>query len=428
MKILHRLNSRFGLLSSRTSGFLTLSIFILNALAASYLGISSYRNPLGNWDIVPYTALIRQGSDYDQAALSRQVYSEIRRYVGDKRFETIVGGEGEGDDGAYRKRMMEIPEALAANLQFYSIKPLYIFLSKQATALTNNAAAATVLISAIALSLFIVIFPLMFRWSTVAAIALWALLSTGEPKYLILGAAASPDSLGILLAVSTVLLAVIHRCSLWVVTPMALLAVLARPDIIFIITVLFCGLAWLERKDGRLLSLMLCFAGITAVFIYLNAQALPWSTLFRHTFFGRQIYPSVIPQPVSIVNYLEVLERTLPQVVSWRTTLFLTFGSILALVPWLLSRTIGRQQLLAAIAVINMVAHYLIFPTDEYGHERMFLSSYILIIASVLLMLQSKIAISGHLSHISLVINDPTRSPKGESGQRKLGSKLHRRR
>ena len=171
--------------------------------------------------------------------------------------------------------MAEIPEALAANLRFYSVKPLYIFLSKQATALTRNSAATAVLISATALSLFIVIFPLLFRWQIVAAFALWALLFTGEPKYSVLGAAATPDSLGILLAVTTVLLAVVQRGTLWVVGPMALLALLARPDTIFILTSLWIGLAWLERKNGRMLNLAFCFVAVTALFLYLNSQALP---------------------------------------------------------------------------------------------------------------------------------------------------------
>ena len=82
-----------------------------------------------------------------------------------------------------------------------------------------------------------------------AAFALWALLFTGEPKYSVLGATATPDSLGILLAVTTVLLSVVQRSSLWVVGPMTLLAVLARLDTIFILTSLWIGLAWLGRKN-----------------------------------------------------------------------------------------------------------------------------------------------------------------------------------
>ena len=387
---MHQFDNWFGSLSAGTTRFLTIAVFLINASAAIYLGIDSYRNPMGNWDIIPYAAVIRDNSVKDQAALSRLAYNEVRLYVGEKKYESLVSGEG--IDGSYRRAMVEIPEALAANLRFYSVKPLYIFLSKQATALTKNSAAAAVLISAVALSLLIVIFPLLFRWQIVAAFALWALLFTGEPKYSVLGAAATPDSLGILLAVTTVLLAVVRRGSLWIVGPMALLAVLARPDTIFILTSLWIGLAWLERKNGRMLNLAFCFVATTALFVYLNSQALPWSTLFKHTFFDRQNFPSLTPQPVSISDYFRVIERTLPNVVSWRTSLFLTLGGLLTLVPWVRTRIIGPSQLLAAIAVMNMVAHYLIFPIDEYGHERMFLSSYVLVIASVLVMLQNTFA------------------------------------
>ena len=141
-----------------------------------------------------------------------------------------------------------------------------------------------------------------------------------------------------------------------------------------------------------MLNLAFCFVVATALFLYLNSQSLPWYPLFKHTFFGRQNFPLLTPQPVSISDYFRAIGRTLPCVVSWRTTLFFTLGGLLTLVPLVRTRIIGPPQLLAAIAVVNMVAYYLIFPIDEYGHERMFLSSYILIIASVFVMLQNKFA------------------------------------
>lgn len=371
----------------RAAQSLIFLILLLNVLSAISLGISSYRTPLGNWDMIPYVALLRSNEEKDPAELSRQTYAEVHAYVGDQKYERMVSGEGE--DGDYRSTLFNTPSALMDNLRFYSVKPLYIFLSRQAAVLTGNAAAATVMVSSIALCLFMAVFPLFFRWPIVAAGLLWTLLFTGEPEYWILAAAASPDSLGMLLAVSTVLLAAMHRCRLWIVAPLAMLAVLARPDTIFILVSLFCGMAWLERKEGRMPGLLFCMVGVVALFLFLNSHALPWTTLFRHTFFGRQIYPSLPSQPVSVDEYIGVIKRTLPHVASWRTTLFLSLGCLLALVPWLRSRIIALPQLLAALAVINMLAHYLIFPIDEYGHERMFLSSYVLVIAAVLLMLQN---------------------------------------
>ncbi len=204
----------------------------------------------------------------------------------------------------------------------------------------------------------------------------------------IIAACATPDSLGMLLAVSAALMAVANR-PLLIVCPLALLAVLARPDAIFIFVILFCGLAWLQRKDGRAPGLLLCAFLVSALFFFLNSQALPWPTLFRHTFFGRQPYPSLLAQPVSVAEYLGVVKRTLPHVASLRTLFFLCLGCLLAIVPWLRSRAVTPTQLLAAIAVVNMVAHYLIFPIDEFGHERLFLSSYFLVIAALMLTLQA---------------------------------------
>ena len=372
---------------SHAARLLIFLILLLNVLAAISLGISSYRTPLGNWDMIPYVALLRSSAEKEPAALSQQTYAEVHAYVGDQKYQRMVSGEGE--NGHYRSTLFETPSALVDNLRFYSIKPLYIFLCRQAAVLTGNAAAATVMVSGIALCLFMAIFPLFFQWQIVAAGLIWTLLFTGEPEYWMLATAASPDSLGMLLAVSTVLLAAVHRCSLWIVAPLAILAVLARPDTTFILVSLFCGLAWLERKEGRMFGLLFCMLGVVTLFLFLNAHALPWTTLFRHTFFVRQVFPSLSLESVSVEEYIGVLKRTLPHVASWRTTLFLSLGCLLALVPWLRGRIIAPPQLLSAVAVINMLAHYLIFPIDEYGHERMFLSSYVLVISAALLMLEA---------------------------------------
>ena len=124
-----------------------------------------------------------------------------------------------------------------------------------------------------------------------------------------------------------------------------------------------------------------------ALFLYLGLQGLPWHTLFRHTFFGRKAFPlaAALAVPITPADYISVIRRTLPHVLEVRPLLFVVGGIALAVVPWLRSRRIAGFQWLAAAAVAGMVVHYLLFPIDEFGHERMFLGSYFLLVASLLL-------------------------------------------
>ena len=357
-------------------------LLLLHCVAALVLGVHAARNPLGNWDIVPYVALVRQASGLGGQELSRQTYGEIREYFGEARYTQLLA-QGNGPDDAYRAAVHESPAALAENLRFYSVKPLYILLSRAATAVVGNAALATVVVSAAAFSLFVMVFPLFFRRRAVAVAATWVLVLTGAPALGVIASCATPDSLGLLFAATAALLAA-KRMNPWAVGVLGLLAVLARPDTMFLLGPLLLGLAWLERRDLRGRYLFGILVALSATFLYLGAQSLPWSTLFRHTFFGRIALPAAGVPPVTPADYWSVVARTFPNAFNLRVGIVLAAGCALALVPWLRSRQWGPTQLLAAAAVVNIVAHFLIFPIDEFGHERLFLSSYFLVLAAAL--------------------------------------------
>jgi hypothetical protein len=361
-------------------------VLLLHFVAALVLGVQATRNPLGNWDIIPYVALVRAADGASGQELSRQTYGEIRQYFGEARYAQLIR-QGDGLDDAYRAAVHDSPAALAENLRFYSVKPLYILLSRAATAVVDNAALATVVVSAVAFCLFVAIFPLFFRWRVGAVAATWALVLTGAPALGVIASCATPDSLGLLLAATAALLAV-RRSHPLAVAALGLLAVLARPDTMFLLGPLLLGLAWLERRDVRGRWLLGILVLLSAVFLYLGAQSLPWSTLFRHTFFGRIPLPAAGVPPVSPAEYWSVVTRTFPNAFNLRVGLMLVAGCALALAPWLRGQALRPAQLLAASAVVNIVAHFLIFPIDEFGHERLFLPSYFLVLAAALLMFE----------------------------------------
>jgi hypothetical protein len=370
--------------SSVASRALVAALLLLHAIAAFALALNGWRQPLPNWDIIPYAALVRAEPGVAPQALSRLAYGDVRAYVGEAKFTPMVSG---GDqDAAYRVRLYQDPAALLDNLRFYSVKPLYVALSKLAMPFTGNAASAAALVSALAFALLLAVFPLFFRHRVLAVALLWPLVLVGAPPLALVTHVATPDSLALLFVVGTVMCAV-NRWHAVLVAACAVLAVLARPDAAVLLAPLLLGLAWLQRREGRAWPLTACFAVVMGLFVWLGRQALPWPTLFRHTFHGREPFPSApaLAQAVPMADYLAVIERTLPHVLSARPLLFFFGGLALALVPWLRRRSVDAFQWIALVAAGNMVVHYLIFPIDEYGHERMFLGSYFVIASALLL-------------------------------------------
>ena len=92
---------------------------------------------------------------------------------------------------------------------------------------------------------------------------------------------------------------------------------------------------------------------------------------------------------VTVARYLGVMSVTLPGALEPRVIAFLFAGIALAAWPWLKALRVTDVQVLAASAVAGMVFHFIVFPIDEFGHERMFLGSYFVVLAAALLAIDS---------------------------------------
>jgi len=357
------------------------ALLLVHFLAIWGVALYQWRHPLANWDIVPYAALVRAEVGQSPQELSRLAYDDVRRYVGEDYYWHMIGGNG--PDRAYRVAVHEDPAALLDNLKLYSVKPLYIMLSRMALPLTGNAASAAALISAAALAMLLSVLPLFLR-PLLGIVAVWALLFLGQPEVMLVARCATPDSLSMLL-VGACALAALNRRHWAAVGALALLAVLARPDAAILVVPWLAGMGWLQRHERSVVPLLCCALLCFGVFVLLGKLALPWSTLFWHTFVAREPFPSAIHFAVTPADYLAVLRRTIHSMLQPRPLLFFLGGIALALGPWLLRRRVGPRQLLAAVAAMGMGMHYLIFPIDEFGRERLFLGSYALLLMAALL-------------------------------------------
>lgn len=364
-----------------------LLVLVLHVAACAVLVTLAVRNPLGNWDMTPYAALALRTDGMSAEQVSQRAHDAVRAYIGDERFNRMVaGGQGEA---AYQATMFRDAAAFAENLRFYDVKPVYVGLSRLVAPAIGNPAVATVAVSAAAFALALAVFPFFFRHRAVAVVGAWLLVTEGSLPLAIVATASSPDTLSLLFVVVSAMCAVTGRHLAWVLAA-GLLAVLSRPDAAFILCPLLLGLAWIHRDDGRWKGWLGAMAVLFLAFVALGMLALPWSTLFHHTFFERLAYPVTGPvPPVNLARYLGVVSVTLPNALEPRVILFLLAGAGIAVVPWVKYRTIAHYQVLAAAAVAGIVLHFLAFPIDEFGHERMFLGSYFMTLAAALLMIDA---------------------------------------
>lgn len=167
---LSKIFNKINLLQEKKPSVVRL-ILILNALAAFMLVWFGYQHPLGNWDIIPYTALARTKIGQTPQNLSMQTYNDIHTYLGNPAFLRLTGRTE--SENIYEATIFDNPAALVDNLQLYSIKPFYVFLVRITTFFTLNAAAAAVAVSGTCLALLLLIFPLLFRQSILAVVFLW---------------------------------------------------------------------------------------------------------------------------------------------------------------------------------------------------------------------------------------------------------------
>jgi len=367
-------------------------VLLVHVLAAIVLAVQACRTPLGNWDIVAYTALVKSADGLHGEALSRATYGDVQAYLGPAYPRVLPEGNEPRD--RYRAAMHDSPAALEENLRFYVVKPLYIGASRAVAALAGNAALATVIVSSAALFAFVAAFPFFFPQVTVWAIAgTWLLVLTGSLPIVLLASSATPDSLGLLFAGAACLWAVQLRHGAWVAAA-GVLAVLARPDTMMLIGPLLVGCAWLDRRkkgaNGGAVWLGIA-AVLSVLFLYLSAQYVPWSTLMRHTFHAGIAHPVAGVAPITASEYIDIVKQTLPVTLNARVCTALAAGLALAVVPSLLGRANLRAQWLAVAALVNMVAHYVLLPLDEFGFERLFIGSYFMLLASALMWLPAKV-------------------------------------
>ena len=174
------------------------------------IGVFGYLKPFHNWDMIPYVAAAYQYDGLRNEKLLQATFAEVKAEVTPSEYMELT-------TGYYRQTLSENPVALEENINFYSVRPLYILMIRTINYYFGTSyLRATNIISCIfstlaILTLFLIFnplnyieialfpavmvavgFPSLARLSTpdavasfMALLALWSLLRPSKLGYLI---------------------------------------------------------------------------------------------------------------------------------------------------------------------------------------------------------------------------------------------------
>ena len=348
-------------------------------VALSFLGFG-FLHPALNFDLIPYATLAKEMRG---AGGKDEVYRELAAKMGPARFENAVSAP-------YEKKMHEDDAFFAANLPFYEIRPLYIFLCSAAGLLIGNDAVATYAVSAIAAALAVLVSYAIVRmigipagpWRLAAPLS-W-IVAGGLP----IAALSTPDAVAALVGLLFVQAWLAeHRTggrAIWLIL-LAGLIVAARTDAILFAAPLLLGEALLDPRRRAVALVALAAAAVTYAVIQKTTGNYGYIAILNFTMIDgpqKLLVPDLVPHPL---GYVRAVAGGILQLLSEGDGgIFLLAASFLALVSvreWRLRRApdgnaFDRRILILACGLIFfLIAHFVLFPLPT---ARFFLGPYVL--------------------------------------------------
>ena len=269
---------------------LSIRVFVATLLCTlfAWYGVT---HPLGNWDLVGYTATAYSYQETDVLTVHEKTWASLARSMPPEVLEQLRGGSD------YKRTVAASPEALGQQIPFYKPRVLFSALTGLFHAVSGlEIPLAAVAVSAVSAGLLAALFYgfLSSRFNPVAALTLVTLL-VAFFKLGLLARAASPDALASVLGLVTVLAFCQRRLPAFLAA--SVLLILARHET-FVLVTLLCltgGFGWRKSLLTAALALI-TFAGV-----YLLSHWYGWGVLFLHTFVAPFAFPA---QAVTSVNDL----------------------------------------------------------------------------------------------------------------------------
>lgn len=370
--------------SGRIAGALS-AVVLLFALVATV-------PPAHNWDLIAYVALANSwvNEDLSPAQMHGRTWSQLRTSVPAVQYRRLRGDGGVGVAGSgaatwaftddvisYRSAVASDPNALAAQLPFYAVKPLYPALIAGFLAVDVDPVIASVWITKVCWIIFgWVLFGLLR--SVVAPvpslIALGVLMSL--PMVRALGSYSTPDALCSMLLLAAVSFALrpAERRQQLPALGCCVLAIVARPDSILLIGPVALWLIarepmrWRKPLVAVVIGVVCC--GLQSYF----SENQGWAVLFHHSFISYLHFPDSAPIDLQLAEVVSIYFAQVHQ-----TRQFWGFVGLAGVIALARMRGLGgRDNWFCGLLVIIvfMLSHWVLFPDQK---DRMMVASYLFI-------------------------------------------------
>jgi hypothetical protein len=273
-------------------------------VALTLVAYAGWAKPYYNWDLLPYTAVALRLGGVPEDSLHARTYAAAREGLAEPIYQMLV------EAGEYRSAVAADAEVFRQQLPFYAAKPAFPVLLAAATRLGLHPIRAAALVPRLVyliLAAAVVVWAVAAFGSTVGPLV--GLAVAGLPFVIDLARLATPDGLSTCFIVTSLVLLLERRASVWALA-VATAAVLVRPDNVIWIGIVAGSLALQERRYRVHAVAALAFGIVGCLALLRWAEAPGWSGWFYGAFVepGRP-YPGAGERSLTVGQYLVTLAR-----------------------------------------------------------------------------------------------------------------------
>ncbi len=368
MENIHQLNTRewwFFIVST-----IFLSIWIIAA---------AYSSPIYNWDLIPYVASALSYEITDPTLLHKTTYDSIKATVPEPIFAALISG-------AYPQHMFENAKDFISQLNFYEIKPLYIYLIYILSSMGVPLVAATLVISSLSvIAANILIYHWLSRYLSVYIAFLVTICVSVASRLADLSRASTPDALSALVILIALYLLIEKKLFKTTLVLLILSLFIRYNNIIFVGLFMLYYMYFDFLAKAKFKFSFVHAAFIVSIFSYflikMIYQPYGWWVLFHHGFVSYIYNPVGFDVPFSLALYIEALKTAALSLFLGGVSLpSVIYGFILISIIALHNSNslVRRYNFLIYIIYLNFSAYFFLFPGIAQW-DRFFTPFYVLV-------------------------------------------------
>lgn len=340
-----------------------------------YHAYASFKDPLYNWDILPYSAIVLQHEFNDAQLVHDRTYEYVQSAIPAEKYQLLIDS-----NSPYRDATFKDPYLFNSELKFYSVKPIYVAAVLFFYKIGFSLPSATILPGCISLILISVI---LLVWTSglinkmVASI--FCIFFLQLPFIMESARLSSPDMLNALFLFSGSYFLLVRKKNI----PAFILfcaAVLTRPDSGLFI-VLLMSFLFFQKRIQREYTWSLVIITISMVLLLVYHFSFPVDSLFSNFKPAERLQlnnrGNLFPM------YIESYWRGLPDL-NYTCLYFLIVGLItLSLIIKLILNEKFKDHFnfIIPFVLFHCISFYLIHPAPD---DRFFITDYLLAFILVL--------------------------------------------